>query len=221
MKRALTYLVAIAFSVAGIWGYAYEFAYFAVLKLDVHKTLSVQHFVASGLANVLPMLGIAILFALLTKFFSRNAARDDLKHFHEEMKKTQFAQQLSIARLAFGMSLAYLLLVAFDVRLFAETSLGVQFWFMTFICMQSFVGAIYLSPPHSRLAVVVAFMLSVVLSFAAGGIGLAKDAAKLANTTIRDDFVVKIERQGDGLVATAKPVKLPLVGRLISLWQGT
>jgi hypothetical protein len=221
MKRALIYLVAIACAVAGIWGYAYEFAYFTVLKLDVHETLSVQHFVASGLANVLPMLGLALLFALLTKFFSRNAARDDLKHFHEEMKKTQFAQQLSIARLAFGMSLAYLLLVIFDVRFYAETSLGSLFWLVTFISMQSFVGAIYLSPPRSRLAVVVAFMLSVVLSFTAGGIGLARDAAMRANTTLRDDLVVKIERQGGKLVATAKPVKLPLVNRLISLWPGT
>ena len=221
MNRALLYLVAIACAVAGIWGYAYEFAYFTVLRIDVHEILSLQHFVASGLAVVLPMLGIALVLALLVKFFSRNAVRDDLKHFREEMKNAQFAQQLSSARFGFGLSLAYFFLVLFDVRFYAATSLGSMFWLVAFVSMQEFVGAIYVSPPHSRPAIVVAFMLSVALSFAAGGIGLARDNAKSENTTLRDDLVVKIQRQGGNLVATSKPVNLPLVSRLTARWIGT
>ena len=159
MKRSLVYLFIVACAVAGIWGYAYELAYFLVLKLNVHDTLTIQHFVASGLLNVLPLLGIVLVYSLIAKFLSPNLTRDELNHFQEEMKKSKFAQQASIARMSFVMSVAYLLLVAFDVRVYADMSLAYLFWLLIFINMQSFVGAIYLSPSQSRVPVIFAFVL--------------------------------------------------------------
>lgn len=194
--------------VAGAWGYAFEFAYFRFLGLSANETLSIQHFVYSGLSNVAPLLAIALLFALLSKFFSRNIKRDDMKGFKDQMAKSKFVQEITGARVAFAMSLVLLILVLFDVRLGSTLGLGYTFWLISFFNMQLFTGAIYLSPPHSKAAVVAAFVVSVSLCFAAGGVEHARQSIKEA-TLLRDDAVVHVERVDGKLVATAKSVRLP------------
>ena len=193
--------------IAGVWGYAFEFAYFRFLGLWANETLSIQHFVYSGLSTVAPLLAIALLFALISKFFSRNLARDDMKEFKDQMAKSKFVQEVTGARVAFAMSLVFFILVLFDVRLGATLGLGYTFWLFSFFNMQLFTGAIYLSPPHSNASVVAAFVVSVSLCFAAGGVEHARQSAKEA-TLLRDDGVVRVERVGGNLVATAKPVQL-------------
>lgn len=209
MKRALLYLLFVASAVAGVWGYAYEFAYFQFLGLDVNDTLSAQHYVYTGLSNVAPMLAIALLIALISKFFSRDLARDDMKAFKDQMSKSKLAQEVTGARIAFAMSLVFLLLVLFDVRFGSAQGLGHLFWLITFFNMQVFAGAIYLSPPHSKVAVVVAFVAAVSLCFAAGGVEHARQSAK-ESIILRNDAAVHVERTGAKFVATAKALRLPI-----------
>ena len=209
MKHALIYLLCVACAVAGAWGYAYEFAYFRFLGLDVNKTLGVKQYVYSGLSNIVPILAIALLFSLLLKFFSKDVLRDDMKHFKDKMIESNPAHELTGARIAFVMSLAFLLLVIFDLRLGTPKGIDPAFWLITLFNMQVFVGAIYLSPPHSKVAVVGAFIIAVSFCFVAGGIDHARQSAK-ENINLRDDGLVHIERKGTMLVATPKPIDIPL-----------
>lgn len=209
MKRALIYLFSVACAVAGAWGYAYEFAYFRYLSLDVNETLSIKHYVYSGLSNIIPMLAIALLLSLLLKFFSKDVTRDDMKHFKDEMAKSNLAHVLTGARIAFVMSLTFLLLILFDLKLGSAEGAGSSFWFITYLDMQVFVGAIYLSPPHSKVAVVVAFVAAVSFCFAAGGVDHARRSSK-ESTILRDDGLVHIERKGTTLIATSKSIDIPL-----------
>jgi len=214
MKRTLSFVAIVIALVTGAWGYAYEFAYFAYLKLNVNNILGPTHFIYSGAANIGPMCAILIAFALLMKFFSKNIAQDDLKIASERLAKSNFFEEISLARGGFLLSLAFFLLVLFDIQppSFGEgfhIGLGFSFWLFTFFNIQLFFGSIYLSPPHSRAAIVLAFVLAVSMCFAAGGIETARLSSQ-SNNILRNDGLVKVYRQGGKIVAEPKPVSIPL-----------
>lgn len=214
MKHPFTFVAIVIALVTGVWGYAFELAYFAYLKLNVHTIFGPVHFVHSGLSVIGPMFAMLLGFALLMKFFSRNLAQDDLRAVSERLSKSKFAEEIRMARSGFLLSLVFLLLVIFDIRppTFGEgrsTGLGFMFWLFTFFNIQLFFGSVCLSPPHSRGAVVAAFILAVSMCFAAGGI----DAARLSiqsDKVLRDDSLVNVYRNGAELIVKPKPVSLLL-----------
>lgn len=209
MKRALLYLISVACVIAGLWGFAYEFAYFRFLDFDVSQKLGLEHYIFSGLSNIIPMLVIAILLSLLVKFFSKDVLRDDMKHFKDEMVKSNPMLQVTGARIAFVLSLAFLLFVLIDTKLGLFEGIGYRnFWLITFLNMQVFVGAIYLSPTHSKAAILVAFVVAVSFCFIAGGVDHARQSMK-EGIVLRDDAVVHVERKGATLVITPKSIDLP------------
>lgn len=218
MKRAFTFVTIVIALVTGVWGYTFELAYFAYLKLNVHTILGPAHFVYSGLSVIGPMFATMLVFPLLMKFFSKDVTKDDLKVVIECLAKSKFTEEIRMARGGFLLSLAFLLLVIFDIQppSFGEgpaTGLGFMFWLFTFFNIQLFFGSICVSPPHSRGAVVVAFVLAVSMCFAAGGI----DAARLSiqsDNVLRDDSLVKVYRKGGEFIAEPKAV-----GVSLSLWD--
>lgn len=209
MKRALLTLVTVVALVAGIWGYAYEFAYFAYFKLNVHETLTPRHFIYTGLINIGPMFGILLTYALVTKFFSKNVAQDDLKTVADRLASTKFSDEVILARSAFVLSLAFMLLVLFDMRLGTETGIGFMFWLFTFFNFQFFFGSLCLSPPQSRITVVFVFVLSVAMCFIAGGVDHARHPGA-SNGILRDDAVVRLHREGEKVIAQAKAIDIPI-----------
>jgi len=214
MKRAFTFVAIVIALVTGVWGYAFELAYFVYLQLNVHTFFGPTHFVYAGLSVIGPMIAMLFVFALLMKFFSKDVAQDDLKVVSERLAKSKFTEEISMARGGFLLSLVFLLLVIFDIRPPSigggpATGLGFMFWLFTFFNIQLFFGSICVSPPHSRGAVVVAFVLAVSMCFAAGGI----DAARLSSQSdkvLRDDSLVKVSRKGSELIVETKAVSLPL-----------
>lgn len=209
MKRALLFLAMVLAVVAGIWGYAYELAFFLYFNLNVHDTLGPRHFIYTGLVNIGPMFGIMLVFSLVTKFFSWNITRDDVKTIHARLAASKFSDEIVLARVAFLLSLVFMLLVVFDVRLGRENGIGYMFWFFTFLNIQLFYGSLCLSPPQSRAAVVFAFVLSVAMCFVAGGVSHARFFS-LSKTILRDDSVVQVHREGEKVVPVAKAINVPI-----------
>jgi hypothetical protein len=213
MKRAFTFFSIVIALVTGVWGYAYELAYFAFLKLNVHEILGPAHFLFSGFSVIGPMFAMLVVFALLMKFFSKDIARDDLKVVSEHLAKSKFTDEINLARVGFLLSLVFLFLVIIDTQLPSlgeapATRLGVMFWLFTFFNMQLFFGSICVSPVHSRGAVVLAFVLAVSMCFAAGGIEAARFASR-SDTALRDDGLVKVYRKDNQLIAEPKSISAP------------
>jgi hypothetical protein len=226
MKSAFIFVTTVIALVTGFWGYAFELAYFAYLKLNVHTIFGPVHFLYSGLSVIGPMFVILLVFALLMKFFSKDIAQDELKVVSERLSKSKFTEEIGMARVGFLLSLVFLLLVIFDIRppSFGEghaTGLGSMFVLFTFFNIQLFFGSICLSPPHSRGAVVVAFVLAVAMCFAAGGIDTARISAQ-SDKALRDDWLVKVYKKGGELVAEPRAVSLPfpLLNKALQ-WLGT
>lgn len=195
--------------VAAVWGYAYEFAYFSYLNIDVHKVLTPSHFIYTGLVNVGPMVGFLVVLSLFVKFFSKNIEQDDLKVIGERLAAAKFSEELILARVGFIFSLGFMLLVIFDVRLGRDNGMGFMFWFMTFINVQFFFGSLCLSPPQAKVAVVFAFVVSVAMCFVAGGVEHARLSLK-SETVLRDDRVVLVRREAQKIVTEPKDINLPI-----------
>lgn len=208
--------------ILGMWGYVYELAYFATLKLSVHQTLGVQHFVFSGALNVIPMLLAFLVFALFVKFFSRHVGRNDWEAFKADMAKSKFVEQMTNARIGFLLSATYFVIVLLHLDFIDDVGLLGVLWLIIFFNIQLFVGALYLSPAHSKASILVGFMIAVALCFAASGVVHARVshevASKFSGSVLRDDSVVKITQQGGAWIAEAQTPWLPRPVRKVIDW---
>lgn len=201
-------LLPIAF-VLGILGYAFEASYFFALGLNVHKYFGLHQFVISGFLVVLPMFVVLFIYTQLKKFFTKQVHEDDAKTVSEQLAKTTFANQLIGARMAVAFSLVYWIVVVFAPKFGVDWPLWPVFGYMSFVNLLFFYGTILLSPSQSRLAILVAFLVSVSLCFSAGGYGQAIDKRRI-DPVIRDDFLVRIMRTATDQTVETKPVRLPL-----------
>ena len=193
----------------GLWGYAYEYSYFRALDLNVLDTLRALHFVLSAGSYIVPMLVIILIYVHLGKFFTKRVYEDDTKVILKQLESTTFEKEIFGARLAVMVSVIYWLSTVLLPKVGVDLRLGTIFLYLTFVNLQFFLPPLLLSPPHSRMSVLVAFVVSVTLCFSAGGYGFALNA-KRANEVIRDDFLVRIVRSGGAALATVKPTRLPI-----------
>lgn len=81
--------------------------------------------------------------------------------------------------------------------------------------LQTFFGAVATSPPHARVSVILAFIISVAICFAAGGFGAAGSQQFLKDGAVRDDSIVRVIRPKEGKVEVeVKPLTFPLPAQL-------
>ena len=208
-KPVLIALAAIAL-LLGFWGYCFELAYFARLGLNVHKLLTLPHFVVSGAANIVPMLIALLILANVKRFFTKSIHTDPIQQVVEELESTTFDKQLSSARLGAAFSGTFLVLVVGLPALGLTYEIWASYQYMEFIVLQSFLGTMLTSPPHARAPVVLVFALSVAACFAGGGYGHALAGQSKASQVIRDDMVVKVTIGADKApIAEPKPMPIP------------
>lgn len=204
-------LVAVALFL-GIWGYCFELAYFSRLGINVHKLLSLKHFVVAGASSIVPMLVVLFIFSNAKRFFTKEIHSDPTKVTLELFKASTFAQQVVFARVGAATSIFFLILVIALPALGITAKIWHVYLYIAFIVLQSFLGAILLSPVHARFPVMLVFLLSVATCFAGGGYGYAAVArGASAGTVLRDDFVVTVSVGSDGKAhAEAKRISIPL-----------
>ncbi len=206
-----------AFIVLGLMGFLFQVSYFYALGLAATDILDIQHYVATGAAVTLPAFVLLLLIAQFKKFFSKSIHEDDTKKIGEMLSETTFEKQILFARMSLGVSLLYALITVLAAQLGLQWPLGIVLLIFVFFNFQNFFAAILLSPKHSRFTIVFMFFVAVAICFAAGGYGVGS-MARLKTGVIQDDFIVRIERTGDTIVATAKPltIAIPSAMRLLT-----
>ena len=215
-------LLAIAL-LLGFWGYCYEFAYFARLRLNVHEHLELRHFVVSSASSIIPMLVVLVIYGNVKRLFSKGIHADPAKEVVEHLKTASFDQFVPFARA--GAALAAIFLVA----VIALPALGINFmiWhlylYMVFVVLQSFFGAVFTSPAHARFPVLLTLALSIAACYAGGGYGHAGSPVSPSSGVLRDDLVVKVAKAPeDRILVEARPLKITLprpLQFLRTLWQ--
>ena len=213
MLRRLFPAALLALPIA-VWGYAFEASYFAALSLSSHDALKPWHYIASGGGTVLSMFVVLLVYAHLSKFFSRRIHQDDMKEVRAELKKADFKSEILGARIAMLLSLAFWLMVYFGHAIPALSTLSSLFLYLTFVNVGLFFGCIATSPNHSRFTVLFMLVLSIALCFAAGGYGAGKQDLS-RSSPLRDDYIVKIVRMNGTISAHATELVLPT-----SWWEG-
>jgi hypothetical protein len=210
-KPVVIALVAVI-ALLGFWGYCYELAYFARLKLIAHEHLSLKHFVVSSGATIIPMLLAILIYENVKRFFTKKIHVDPRSEVSEHLKAENFEKFIGIARVGVGIAFVFLVLV------FALPAIGVtlaiwpMYLYMVFIVMQTFFGAVLTSPLHSLVPIGLAFALSTAACFAGGGYGYASSANSVSKEVIRDDLAVKVTRSSTGefkVEPTALKIPLP------------
>jgi hypothetical protein len=201
-----------------LWGWAYEVSYFSILGLNVNKTLGLLHYIYSSLIFLAIIFIVVIVYTAITKFFSNNVERNDWAGVKEALGKTELTKEISDARFAFLFSLGALLIVIFspEVKFLDGLGrlLGDGFMLLVLFNILLFFASLYLSPSHSKFAIISVFVLSIGTCFSMGGISHARMAIEIKESVIRDDSLVVITRENGEYVATAKPVKIPLPNSL-------
>ncbi|HWP17966.1 MAG TPA: hypothetical protein VNO84_02435 [Burkholderiaceae bacterium] len=204
---ALSALVALL----GFWGYCYELAYFARLKLVVHEHLGLKHFVVSSGATVIPMLVVIVIFENVKRFFSKEIYVDPRSEVSEHLKAENFEKFIVVARVGAGIAVGYLALVLALPAIGVNVAIWPMYLYMVFVVMQTFFGAVLTSPVHSYFPIALAFVISTAACFAGGGYGYANSANSASKDVMRDDLVVKITRSSNGeFNVDPKELKLPL-----------
>lgn len=201
---------AVIFFVVGL---VYETSYFLALGLSAFSTLSVKHYIYSGfIVTVIPTVMLATL-ALLKKFFSKHIDRNDSAAFVEAAKDIGFAQSLSMARFILLFCMAVWIFATFEDRLFERPFVWHAIPWLSLFVLQTFLFALYTSPPHSRVSISFSFAVAICLCISVWAIGsarLVKDSRVASGQYIRDDAIVGIVRTESAFTAEAKPLKLPL-----------
>ncbi len=195
------------------WGWAYEVSYFSILGLDVNKTFGLIHYVYSSLAYLVIMFIVVVTYGAISKFFSKKIDRNDATELKEALARTEFIKVISNARMAFLFSLVVWLIVILAPNLrilnWLGRPLGESFMLLIWFNILLFSASLYLSPQHSKFAVIVVFVLSVGVCFSMGGIAHARLATKINDNIIRSDFLVVITKENGKYVAVANPVEIP------------
>ena len=196
MLRFVPLLVAIVLPV-GFWGYAFEASYFLALDLSPHETLHVWHYFASGGKSLLVMIVLLVVYASLKKFFTSGIHVDDMKELKAEFSAPNFRDEVTGARLAVIFSTVFWSVVYFANHLPAFASVSNIFLYVVFVNVMMFLMSIASSPQHAKGTVLVVFVLSVAICFAAGGYGAAKQAMPVmpvmqGSSSLRDDHIVQI-----------------------------
>lgn len=196
-KPAVLALVAII-ALLGLWGYCYELAYFARLKLVAHEYLSLKHFVVSSGATIIPMLLVIFIYENVKRFFSKKIHVDPREEVSEHLKAENFEKFIGFARVGVVIALVFLVLM------FALPAVGItlaiwpMYLYMVFVVMQAFFGAVLTSPVHSLVPIGLTFALSTAACFAGGGYGYASSRHSASQDVLRDDLVVKVTRAPNG-----------------------
>ena len=200
------------------WGWAYEVSFFSVLGLDVNKTFGLLHYIYSSLTYLAILFIVSVTFVAITKFFSKNIDRNDSAEFKKALGKVEFIKVVSEARMAFLFSLGTWLIVFFapDIRIlnWLGRALGESFVLLIWFNILLFSASLYLSPQHSKFAVILVFVLSIGICFSMGGIAHARLAININHKVIRNDFLVMITKENGKYIAEAKPVMIPLPSSL-------
>lgn len=200
------------------WGWAYEVSYFSVIGLDVNKSFGSLHYIYSSLTYLVILFIVIVTYGAISKFFSKNIDRNDSAEFKEALAKTEFIKVISDARVAFLFSLGVWLIVFFapDIRVlnWLGRALGENFMLLIWFNILLFSASLYLSPQHSKFAVILAFVLSIGVCFSMGGLAHARLATKIHDKVIRNDFLVVITKEDGKYVADAKSVEIPLPSSL-------
>ena len=132
-----------------------------------------------------------------------------MENIKEFLGKSQFANVISQARMGFVTSVIYLSVVIYFPNYWFSIALGSQHLLTSFFILQLFFAAIWLGPEQSKFAVIIVFIISIGACFAGGGVGHARDALKVQDTVVRDDYLVTINKTNDGKYV-AKPNSLNL-----------
>lgn len=211
-SKAILYPLAAVALFLVVWGYFFELAYFARLGINVHKLLSLKHFVVQSASSVVPMLLALLVFSNAKRFFTKDIHSDPAKETLELLKGATFEKHVVFARHGAAIAIIFLALVI----ALPEFGIAAPIWhiylYMVFMVLQSFFGAMLTSPAHARFPVMLVFMLSVAACFAGGGYGYATiPSGATPGTLIRDDFLVTVSVGSDGKAfAEAKQISLPL-----------
>lgn len=182
----------------GFWGYCYELAYFARLKLIAHEHLSLKHFVVSSGATIIPMLLVILIYENVKRFFSKKIHVDPRIEVSEHLKAENFDKFMGIARAGVGIAFVFLALVLALPEIGVTLAIWSMYLYMVFIVMQMFFGAVLTSPAHSIFPIVLLFALSAAACFAGGGYGYASSGNSASKDVVRDDLVVRITRSPNG-----------------------
>ena len=195
------------------WGWAYEVSYFYILGLDVNKIFGLLHYIYSSFIYIAILFIVLITYTVIFKFFSKNVDRNDWAEVKETLSKTEFIKAISDARFVFLLSIGAWVVVFFSANiksLNGPASLGHNFLLLIWLNILQFFASLYLSPKHSRGAIVFVFILSIGVCFSMGGIASARIANQIKESVVRDDALVVITRENGKYVAVAKPVKILL-----------
>jgi len=214
----LTFIVLFISLPFALWGWAYEFSYFNVLGLNVFDTFTYIHYVFSGGIWVLIFFAVIVFVASIEKFFSKNIEKNDWKAVKETLAKTQFSDVIGQARVGFILSIIYLLTVIYiPSGYWFLSELGDVYLLIVLSIVQLFFAGLWLSPQHSKFAIIIIFIISIGACLAAGGIDHARASLKLKDI-VRDDYLVTITKASDGkFIAVSKPLSLPILSRLEKL----
>jgi uncharacterized membrane protein len=215
MRTVISIIVVIGCVVLGIFGYAFELAYFLTLGLRPGDHLSLWHYLVSALQIFLPIFIALAVGTQLTKFLSKKKfEQDDAQDTRDWISKTPLANIVGFARLMLGISLVFFVL-SYLAHYLGYRSIWAAGSYLIFMVFGYFSFALVKSPPQSRPSVFVALLIAESFMFAALGLGQADDAIRQNRSPVRDDWVVTIKR-GDGRFIV-EPKALPFAPAVVTL----
>lgn len=192
----------------GLFGFAFESSYFWALDLNALDFLNIEHFILSGLIEVIPLVIALIVWCLVVKFFTKGIHENDVKKFRRVAKKLSFNYEIDWARTVIVITITYWIWVI----LFQKTTAHLPgiialSGVLILLNLLSFVSTYSSSPKYSQPTITFMFFLSIALCFSATGYGEGI-FAKQQKITLRDDLIVNIVRVKNVIHPNAKPIKI-------------
>jgi hypothetical protein len=191
-------------------GISYEAAFFYEMNLRAWDYFSLSHFFLSGVQLIFPCAVIAVVLAMFWKFFSGDLLSDDWHQIRKGMSRTTVKKEYPVTGIAVTLTFLYSASVFFDCHLpfSGDTKLVGIFLYVMFAFTIIYVRLLLLTAVHARAALSVVFVVTWSVCAAAGGFGEARSTRM--NSSIRDDFVVKIERVNGEIKVAARPLSFSI-----------
>lgn len=209
--KSSTFQLCVLAAIFGLHGLAYELSYFMVFGLNGIAILSWKHLICSGFLNLAWLFAMFFILSMLKKFFSKDIKKDDYAEFQKIASNTGFDGSLQLARVTTLLCFVYWIITVTETHFKFMPTMGMAYSWMLIYTLTAFSLTLFQTPKQSLLPVIFVFIASTMMCLSAGGFAHARisQTKNGEDKIIRNDFIVTIEKKGDGYVATPKKISLP------------
>lgn len=198
-----------------LWGFVYEYNYFAYLGIPIPRGTSFLHYFASGMRPLFSILLIIILFATAKYLFTTKPQEASDKILIKTNALVADAKLKGIrgkkisAGLSILVSFLFYLTVSYNLRIpiiLPENSLGlgVIWYYMIYVAFYLSLPLLYFEEIPSKLFAYILLIIAIAFVYASGGVFEAQSAS--SNNGLIRDSIFRVTNTGTSFDAKAKPI---------------